>query len=54
MAFSLHGRFIYCGRHDDGVAKTVARIPWVNLGNLDRLGGSYVCPNHKQQLSSVY
>ena len=24
------------------------------LGNRDRLDGSYVCPNHKQELSSVY
>ena len=37
-----------------GAAKTVACIPWVNLCNRYRLDGSYVCPNHKQELSSVY
>ena len=37
-----------------GTAKTVTRVPWVYLGNHDRLDGSYVCPNHKQELSSVY
>ena len=37
-----------------GTAKTVTRVPWVYLGNRDRLDGSYVCPNHKQELSSVY
>ena len=37
-----------------GMAKTVTRVPWVYLGNRDRLDGSYVCPNHKQELSSVY
>ena len=29
-------------------------FPLVYLGNRDRLDGSYVCPNHKQELSSVY
>ena len=37
-----------------GTAKTVTCVPWVYLGNRDRLDGSYVCPNHKQELSSVY
>ena len=32
-----------------GTAKTVARVPWINLGNRDRLDGSYVCPNHKEE-----
>ena len=36
------------------MAKTVSRVPNVYLGNRDRLDGSYVCPNHKQELSSVY
>ena len=40
--------------HALGTAKTVIRVPWVYLGNRDRLDGSYVCPNHKQELSSVY
>ena len=37
-----------------GMAKTVTRVSWVYLGNRDHLDGSYVCPNHKQELSSVY
>ena len=37
-----------------GAAKTVTRVPFVYLGNHDRLDGSYICPNHKQELSSVY
>ena len=36
------------------MAKVVTRVPWVYLGNRDRLDRSYVCPNHKQELSSVY
>ena len=37
-----------------GTAKAVTHVPQVYLGNRDRLDGSYVCPNHKQELSSVY
>ena len=36
------------------MAKTVTHVPKVYLSNRDRLNGSYVCPNHKQELSSVY
>ena len=36
------------------MAKTVTHVPFVYLGNCDHLDGSYVCPNHKQELSSVY
>ena len=37
-----------------GMAEAVTRVPQVYLGNRDLLDGSYVCPNHKQELSSVY
>ena len=31
------------------MAKTVARVPWINLSNRDHLDESYVCPNHKEE-----
>ena len=37
-----------------GTAKTVYSCFLVYLGNRDHLDGSYVCPNHKEELSSVY
>ena len=37
-----------------GMAKTVTRVSYIYLSNHDHLDGSYICPNHKQELSSVY
>ena len=42
------------GWHALDATKAVTHVPQVYLGNRDLLDGSYVCPNHKQELSSVY